>query len=360
VAGRQTNQDRDWKVLVRAESKLHQTTMSAGESNPVVMGEEIRAEMTAEQASFEALKSTFRAAMDVKNALALTSAPITPHDAPADSMVEEPASLGLGTAPECVTGDVPVVRADAAVGLGDIPRLVELLRSGEEHEISEALSALRTLLSPEDSSPPIGPVVEAGMVEALVALLTNASPKIVIGALWALTTISDDHDPRHSLSQKVAKSGAIPIAVDLLDHRHLAVKEGAAYLLGNISNINSVDCRDVVLAAGALPGLSRNLNQDASLSFVRHASSTISNCLRTQPRVGPEVFAEAMPTVAKLLFSDDAGACITFPPLVCIPLPLFRAISFLLRVVFQTFCTTCYGPCAATLTRTRVTSFRLA
>jgi Armadillo/beta-catenin-like repeat len=274
------------------------------------MGSDTHSKPPSQQAAFEALRSTLRAAMDVKNARELSLGLRTLHEGSAgpgaagslaEAAISAGTSIGWSAAPSSSNrGALP---ADVALGPEDIPRLVALIRSENEDKIFEAVSSFRKMISKGDDDAPIDQVMEAGVLDVCVELLTSMHPKIVFEALWVLTNIASGETRN---CEKVAESGAIPIALDLLSHHQPEVQCQAVWLIGNVAG-DSATCRNIVLASGALSAISRNLNPDASLDFVSKATWAISNCLRGHPTASPEAGAEALPMLAQLLYSEDTG-----------------------------------------------------
>lgn len=85
------------------------------------------------------------------------------------------------------------------------------------------------------------------------------------------------------------------------------VREQAAWALGNVAG-DSVQCRDMVLALGALPALlqvSQSFSESSRLSTIRNATWTLSNLCRGKPAPAFETVSPALPLLARLLFSQD-------------------------------------------------------
>jgi len=77
------------------------------------------------------------------------------------------------------------------------------------------------------------------------------------------------------------------------------------WALGNIAG-DSPQCRDYVLANGALAPLLVNLSeQTAKISMLRNATWTLSNLCRGKPQPAFQLVAPALPTLARLIYSHD-------------------------------------------------------
>ncbi len=99
----------------------------------------------------------------------------------------------------------------------------------------------------------------------------------------------------------------MPIFIRLLLSPNEDVREQAAWALGNVAG-DSVQCRDLVLAAGALPALlqvSQTFSDQSRLTTIRNVTWTLSNLCRGKPAPDFEVVRPALPLLARLLFSQD-------------------------------------------------------
>jgi len=110
---------------------------------------------------------------------------------------------------------------------GDIPKLGEILRSHHtlsDEDVRSSVCKIRKLVSVE-TDPPIPLIVSTGLCDpdgVFTQLLRHRCWKVVFETLWVLTNISS-HDGE--ATDKVAKSGAVPILIQLEEHYHPSVRE---------------------------------------------------------------------------------------------------------------------------------------
>ena len=101
-------------------------------------------------------------------------------------------------------------------------------------------------------------------------------------------------------------AGAVPLFVELLRSPASDVMEQAVWALGNIAG-DSTECRDNVLACGALRPLLDILNESSyKISMLRNATWTLSNlCRGKSPQPDWLSIRPALPVLAKLIHSND-------------------------------------------------------
>lgn len=183
----------------------------------------------------------------------------------------------------------------------DLPNMIADINSDDMERQLDSTTRFRKLLSKE-KNPPIEQVIQCGVVPRFVQFLTSSMTALQFEAAWALTNIASGTPEQTAV---VIQHGAIPLFVELLRSPELEVKEQAIWALGNIAG-DSPQCRDEVLNSGALPPLLTLLNESKKLSLIRNATWTLSNfCRGKSPHPNWELISQALPTLAKLIYSFD-------------------------------------------------------
>ena len=83
------------------------------------------------------------------------------------------------------------------------------------------------------------------------------------------------------------------------------VVEQAVWVLGNVAG-DSYECRDFLLAKGALEPLVRIASSGATQSLRRNATWSTSNLFRGQPPPLLAILLPSLPTVCSLVSSEDS------------------------------------------------------
>ena len=138
---------------------------------------------------------------------------------------------------------------------------------------------IRKLLSKE-KDPPVRAVLGAGILPRLVELLATGEPRLQFEAAWAITNIASTE-----FTSAVVEVGAIPVLVHLMMSPSPDVREQCAWCLGNIAG-DGPRFRDLVLnTPGAAEHLMLNIQHPHNDSMLKNCTWTLSNYCRGKPQV---------------------------------------------------------------------------
>jgi len=189
------------------------------------------------------------------------------------------------------------------VEAGDIPKLVELLRSGSADTKAVAAGVLMILARNDDNR---ARIAQAGAIPHLVELLRCNSAKGPgrAAAAHALRNLAARNDENRA---KIIEAGAIPELVEILRRTGEEVKAVAAHVLRNLARNDLHRAR--IVEAGAIPALLdllRHSQVDAKVA----AAYALTNLACHDVNMSKIAEAGAIPELVELLRSstDEAKA----------------------------------------------------
>lgn len=158
---------------------------------------------------------------------------------------------------------------------------------------------IRKLLSKE-SHPPVEKILETGILDRMIQLLSAEDSRVQFEAAWAITNIAST-----DYTRTVVEAGAIGPLVNCMMVESGNVREQAIWCCGNIAG----DCpkyRDLIINTnGALDALLTNLQEPETPSLLRNATWTLSNICRGKPAPSIEVVQYVLPALAALISNND-------------------------------------------------------
>lgn len=183
------------------------------------------------------------------------------------------------------------------VNVSSIPVFMTMMTTGTPAEQVEGLRGFRRLLSCENS-PPVQECIDIGAIPYFIqALQCGDRVDLQFEAAWALTNIASTDRTSEVLE-------AVPFLVQALYSGCPNVREQAAWCLGNVSG-DGPQNRDMVLNAGGLDPLLKNITQPANESLLKNCTWSLSNLARGKPHPAKKHIAPAFPILAQLVKSAD-------------------------------------------------------
>lgn len=187
--------------------------------------------------------------------------------------------------------------------LRNLHLMAEVLRNGSQDEKTNTVEQIRKLLSIE-KTPPIQSVINAGMVEILMEIMSNKqnNMRLRFEAAWALTNVASGSSNH---TKHVVDANGVEAFVQIIASETGDIKEQAVWALGNIAG-DCAELRDRVLRAGALNYLLQIfVDEQQNRGFLRNATWTLSNFCRGKPHADFETLRPCLQLLVNLLTVKD-------------------------------------------------------
>lgn len=184
----------------------------------------------------------------------------------------------------------------------ELPKMLEMIQLNDFEQKLAATVKFRQILLREHK-PPIDLVIELGVIPILVQFMSKDYPDMLqLDAAWALTNIALGNLKQ---TRVVVEAGAVPLFVELLKLDAAEVKEQAIWALGNVAG-DLGELRDYVLECGAMEQVLELFNL-LKMLLIRTAAFTLLNlCRGKDPAPKWNIVSQAIPTLAKLVYSTDS------------------------------------------------------
>lgn len=181
-----------------------------------------------------------------------------------------------------------------------IPAIISDIRSDDRRTRLIATIKIRRLLQKRPPHVGVQPVINSGLVPAVVEMLSVEDPKFRAEAAWIVSNIASGTSEQTST---VVEAGAIPKLVAMFPTDVSDVQENALWALGNIGG-DSERFRDMVVEAGGIKPPLDVLDAPANYTEkVRNTASWVLTCYLTPRRAefGLDVTSKMIPILAKFL-----------------------------------------------------------
>ena len=137
---------------------------------------------------------------------------------------------------------------NAVIGMGVVPRLVELLGHSSEEVQTPALRAIGNLVSGNEKH--VQAVIDALALPNLLTLLSISSmQKEVCWTLSNITASTSNH------IQAVIDANIMPVVIDLLSTAEFVIKKEAAWVISNVTSSGTPEQIEYLVQHGCIPPL---------------------------------------------------------------------------------------------------------
>jgi len=179
---------------------------------------------------------------------------------------------------------------------------MKLYMTNERDNVYSATKFLREVLAQEDY-PPIDMVLKGGFTPILVQLLGVNDKDILVEASWCITNIVFG-----SSAKEVVELGVIDPLVNMLSHPSSEVKEQATWVIGNIAG-DGISYRDSLLSKNVIALMLNNLKTtyDSIIdsSFIKTSIWSFSNIFRGKPSPKKKYIDLILPHLSSYVYSDN-------------------------------------------------------
>ncbi|KAJ2866531.1 hypothetical protein GGI22_001265, partial [Coemansia erecta] len=187
----------------------------------------------------------------------------------------------------------------------DTADIVDGLESGDHRERMQALSTLSAKLE-QPSEELRRFIVDGKCIDLLTAVLSEAQDDdATVQALWCITNVAANEGS--SVAQSAVR--AVPYVVPLLASGSVAIRNQAAWALGNVA-AEGPDARSQMHASGAVEALVRLAGAEPDPEVVQTAWFAVSNLARTPGTCFDALFGLHVPRLVAQQALAQSPACV--------------------------------------------------